>query len=84
MKGKSIKQLLMKLHEKFGFPITPKLHIVFEHLSEYFELSGKTLRKKTDQTVEATHSKFDNFIRAHNYKIRDVEPGRLGKSCEAF
>ena len=56
-----------------------KLHIVFEHLSEYFELSGKTLRKKTDQTVEATHSKFDNFIRAHNYKIRDVESGKAGE-----
>ena len=49
------------------------------HLSEYFEMSGKTLRKKTDQTVEATHSKFDNFIRAHNYKIRDVESEKAGE-----
>ena len=70
---------MMKLHEKFAVPITPKLHIVFEHLSEYFEMSGKTLRKKTDQTVEATHSKFDNFIRAHNYKIRDVESEKAGE-----
>ena len=54
-------------------------YIVFEHLSEYFELSEKTLRKKTDQTVEATHSKFDNFIRAHNYKIRDVESEKAGE-----
>ena len=68
-----------QVHEKFDVPITPKLHIVFEHLSEYFELSGKTLRKKMDQTVEATHSKFDNFIRAHNYKIRDVESEKAGQ-----
>ena len=66
----------MKLHEEFVVPITPKLHIVFEHLSEYFEMSGKTLRKKTDQT---THSKFDNFIRAHNFKIRDVESEKAGE-----
>ena len=37
------------------------------------------LEKKTDQTVEATHSKFDNFIRAHNYKIRDVESEKAGE-----
>lgn len=28
---------------------------------EYFELKGKTLLKKSDQTIEATHYKFDNI-----------------------
>ena len=53
---------MMKLHEKFAVPITPKLHIVFEHLSEYFELSGKTLRKKTDQTLEATYATHNDLL----------------------
>ena len=29
--------------------------------------------------MEATHSKFDNFIMAHNYKIRDVESEKAGE-----
>ena len=36
---------VMKLNKEFKVPITPKLHIIFEHLPEYFELTGKTLRK---------------------------------------
>ena len=42
----------MKLNKEFKVPITPKLHIIFEHLPEYFELTDETLRKKTDKTVE--------------------------------
>ena len=50
----------MKLHSEFSLPLTPKLHIIFAHLPEYFEMTGKTLRRKTDQTVETTHSKLSN------------------------
>ena len=70
---------IMKLHSDFKVPITPKLHIIFEHLPEYFELTGKTLRKKTDQTVEVTHAKLDKFIKAHNYQIRDVTSEKAGE-----
>ena len=44
----------MTLHDEFKVPITPKLHIVFERLPEYyFDMTGKTLRKQTDQTVDS-------------------------------
>ena len=33
------------------------IHIIYEHLSESFEKNGSTLLKRTDQIVEATHSK---------------------------
>ena len=69
----------MKLHTEFRFPITPKLHIIFEHLPEYFEMTGKTLRRKTHQTVEVTHSKLDKFIKNHNYQIRDVTSEKAGE-----
>ena len=69
----------MKLNKEFKVPVTPKLHIIFEHLPEYFELTGKTLRKKTDQTVESIHAKLDKFIRSHNYQIRDVNSEKAGK-----
>ena len=66
---KKLEISVMKLHNQFKVPITPKLHIVFEHLPEYFEMTGKTLRKKTDQTVEATHSKLDNIKHFNSYNL---------------
>ena len=70
---------IMKLHTEFRSPIAPKLHIIFEHLPEYFEMTGKTLRRRTDQTVEVTHSKLDKFIKNHNYQIRDVTSEKAGE-----
>ena len=67
---------IMKLHTEFSFPITPKQHIIFEHLPEYFEMTGK---RKTDQTVEVTHSKLDKFIKNDNYQIRDVTSEKAGE-----
>ena len=69
-----------QLHEQFKMPITPKLHIVLKHLPEYFQLKGKTLLKKSDQTIEATHSKFDKFVKVHNYQVRDVESDKAGEN----
>ena len=76
---KKLEDSVMKLNKEFKVPVTPKLHIIFEHLPEYFELTGKTLRKKTDQTVESTHAKLDKFIRSHNYQIRDVNSEKSGE-----
>ena len=76
---KKLEDSVMKLNKEFKVPVTPKLHIIFEHLPEYFELTGKTLRKKTDQTVESTHAKLDKFIRSHNYQIRDVNSEKAGE-----
>ena len=70
---------MLKLQKGFKVPITPKIHIIFEHLSESFEKTGSTLLKRTDQTVEATHSKLDKFIKNHNYHIRDVESEKAGE-----
>ena len=66
------------LHKEFSVPITPKIQIIFEHLSETFEKNGSTLLRRTDQTVESTHSLLDKFIKSHNYQIRDVESGKAG------
>ena len=76
---KKFENSVMILKKEFNVPITPKLHIIFEHLPELFEHTGKTLRKRTDQTVEATHSKFDKFIKVHNYQVRDVESSKAGE-----
>ena len=77
---KKFENSVMILHKEYQVPITPKLHIIFEHLPEFFEYTGKTLRKRTDQTVESTHSKFDKFVKIHNYQVRDVESDKAGEN----
>ena len=54
--------------------------VVFEHLPEIFERTGETLLTRTDQTVEATHSRLDKFIKMHNYQIRDVTSEKAGEN----
>ena len=70
----------MILKEEFNLPITLKLHIIFQHLPEYFESTGKTLRNRTDQTVESTHSKFDKFVKVHKYQVRDISSEKAGEN----
>jgi hypothetical protein len=75
---KKFENSMKDLHKEFSVPITPKIQIIFEHLSETFEKNGSTLLRRTDQTVESTHSLLDKFIKSHNYQIRDVESGKAG------
>ena len=34
-----------------------KVHIICHHLSDYFEITGKTLRSTNDQVVESAESR---------------------------
>ena len=45
-----------------------KLHIIFSHYVEYFELTGHTLLKYTDEVTEAVHSQLRMFEERHQYK----------------
>ena len=77
---KKFENSVMILHKEYKVPITPKLHIIIDHLPEFFDYTGKTLRKRTDQTVESTHSKFDKFVKIHNYQVRDVKSDKVGEN----
>ena len=45
-----------------------KVHMIIHHLSDYFEETGETLLKLTDQNVEAAHHKVNTFFDNHpNY-----------------
>ena len=63
----------------FGLNMPVKVHIIVEHLSEYFEITGKTLRKSSDQFVEAAHHKVKAFLDTRsNYNRKEkisVESG---------
>ena len=45
----------VELSAKFSVPVTPKIHIICDHLADYFLITGQTLRNVTDELTEVMH-----------------------------
>ena len=63
-----MRRTFIKLHTTFHMSESLKLHIIFSHYVEYFELTGHTLLKYTDEVTEAVHSQLRMFEERHKYK----------------
>ena len=59
------------LSVKFNLSTTPKVHILTEHLCDYFDDSSLTLIKVTDEIVESCHQLFNKTI-SKGYKIKSL------------
>ena len=68
-----MRRTFIKLHTTFHMSESLKLHIIFSHYVEYFELTGHTLLKYTDEVTEAVHSQ----LRMFEY-IREISKRALG------
>ena len=44
-----------ELSTKFSVPVTPKIHIICDHLADYFDITGNSLRNVTDELTEVMH-----------------------------
>ena len=53
---KQMRKTFLKLHTLFGLNESLKLHVIFAHYVEYFEKTGHTLLRYTDEVTEAVHS----------------------------
>ena len=59
---------------RFGITMPVKVHIIANHLSDYFELTGATLRKCSDQVVESAHHKLKTFFESRpNYNHQNKQ-----------
>ena len=63
-----MRETFLKLHTKFKMSESLKLHVIFSHYVEYFDLTGHTLLKFTDEVTEAVHSQLRMFEERHQYK----------------
>ena len=61
--------------------MTPKYHILVEHVPQVVEKTGKGLQEGSEEVVEATHSKFDKFWA--RYKVKDLEDPQHGENLLA-
>ena len=55
------KTQLNLLHTVGKVPITPKLHIMAEHVIQWVEKHGRALGEDSEQAVEASHASFDEL-----------------------
>ena len=66
------KRTWITLMESFSITMPLKVHIIVDHLSDYFELSNQTLKDTNDQFIEACHAKVKKFFDNHpNYKFKE-------------
>ena len=68
-----MRRTFIKLLTTFHMSESLKLHIIFSHYVEYFELTGHTLLKYTDEVTEAVHSQLRMFEERHQYKRNNKE-----------
>ena len=64
----------MRLVKEFKISIPVKIHIIVDHLEDYFNLNGgKPLGDTSDQTVEAAHQHVNKRLMESGYWNKAVE-----------
>ena len=61
--------------------ITPKCHILTQHVPQILEETGKGLGEGSEEVVEATHSKFEKIWAW--YKVNNLEDPQHGENLLA-
>ena len=63
-----IEFVFKQLQQHFDISMPLKMHIIVHHCRDYFEQSGETLLKYTDEFTESMHSQLRQFEESHHYK----------------
>ena len=74
-----VRRNMLDLHAIHSVSLTNKVHILFSHVFDYINLTGKGLGRVSDQIVEACHSALNKRLAASKYWIKDLESDLHGK-----
>ena len=61
-----------KLTEEYDVTTSPKIHILLDHLEDYFDVTSTTLIKTTDELVENMHQYLHKRLIKSFYLVNDV------------
>ena len=64
-------------YTKLGISVTPKVHAVLHHISEFFDIKKMGLAPWSEQTAESIHSDFKKIW--SNFIVRDTCNPECGK-----
>ena len=68
---KRFKESFDKLREEFGVSESTKLHMIFTHLPQFIQMTGKPLGEFSEQELENSHSAFENIWA--RYRVKDTK-----------
>ena len=63
-------------YNKLKISVTPKIHAVFHHVSEFCQITGKGLSPWSEQTAESIHFDFNQIWQG--FKVRDTDHKEYG------
>ena len=69
----------MILVVKFNINISNKLHIIFDHLQDYYDYTNLSLIKTGDELIESMHQYVDKRMQKSNYMVKDYLNPRHGE-----
>lgn len=61
-----------KLAHKYNLSTTPKIHIILDHLCDYFDDCEVTLKTVTDELVENIHQYVEKTMVRSGYKVKHL------------
>ena len=50
--------------------MTLKIHVIYDHLEDYFECTGETLKYQNGEFIESKHSKLRMAEENHGFKVK--------------
>ena len=69
----------MALYVNHGLSLTPKIHIIMEHIADYCHEFGVSLGQFSDQTIEAVHQVVNQRFLNLKYYIKFTDSDKQGE-----
>ena len=57
------------LYDHFNLNMTLKIHVIFHHYEDYFDMTGKTMKYTNGEFVESCHHTIRQEEESHNFKV---------------
>ena len=63
----------LREHTQFDLSEINSIHVINAHLEDFYDLTGESLVKFSDHTVESAHQWLDKVIKRTNSWVKDLE-----------
>ena len=69
----------LRTHTQMEISEINSIHIINDHLEEYYDLTKESLVKYSDQTVESAHQWVDKVLKRTNNWVKNLESDAHGE-----
>ena len=75
----NFKQAFNILNKEFGVALTPKIHVIYDHLVDIVKICGKAIGETNDQVIETVHQWVKKRMTTSMYVVRCTETDSHGE-----